>query len=575
MRVPWKELSGEATETIVAGLLAVRRVHATQVTPGRGDEGMDIVDLHDDGSLDVYQVKRYSGPLTAQQRKRVEASLAEVHAAVERGRRISAWHLVMPWNPTPKDLTWFEALREKFPGIPLRWIGRTRLDTWAAEAQHVVRFHLGDESRDDLLKVAMTARLPDDSIGVDDLLAAIQAHDEYLSRMLDKVDPYYRYEVWSTRGDPDSVAQRARSRWEAEPDFGGLMVEEGEHGLVRAVAAFPKTALSHVVSPIRANLELNARVGSPEHAQIEDFLTFGTPLESAAARVTRSDGPARIAPPLGDVTVSVQSVGAVDALPGLELAALNDDGQDLVVVPLPDLTRTVGMRGGARLTARDATGTITLTISYRPGEGAPMSIEPQIAVESVPGQRATAMHRVYRMLSHTLTGGRIEIRQEDGGLPLGVIQSVPGEWTQQQCEDLRISAEYTGHLTTIQRHVGTPIVAPEMAHETREAVASVYFAGLLLRGEALSVSGAIVLPAAAFDRIEQGRSFEVAVEFTCDVEDRTIALPGVVVYAGASATILEVDDQGTPAPDGYVLVAPGGDGTFTVRWRQPDTPVPH
>jgi hypothetical protein len=73
--VNWEREPGEKVEEFVAALLLLEHPAGNLITPSRGDRGVDIRVPNPDG-FDIYQVKRYTRPLTSRQAKEIETSWA-------------------------------------------------------------------------------------------------------------------------------------------------------------------------------------------------------------------------------------------------------------------------------------------------------------------------------------------------------------------------------------------------------------------------------------------------------------------------------------------------------------------
>jgi hypothetical protein len=71
--VNWEREPGEKVEAFVAALLLLEHPDGNLITPSRGDRGVDIR-VPTPGGFDIYQVKRYTGPLTSRQAKEIQKS---------------------------------------------------------------------------------------------------------------------------------------------------------------------------------------------------------------------------------------------------------------------------------------------------------------------------------------------------------------------------------------------------------------------------------------------------------------------------------------------------------------------
>ena len=81
-RIAWERYEGNDIEAVVAMLINREHPNSVRITPSRGDGGVDILDrgAAADGGDVVYQVKRYTKPLSANQQDRVEESWSRLQS---------------------------------------------------------------------------------------------------------------------------------------------------------------------------------------------------------------------------------------------------------------------------------------------------------------------------------------------------------------------------------------------------------------------------------------------------------------------------------------------------------------
>jgi hypothetical protein len=208
--VEWTRLSGEDVEAVVALFVNRERPKSVRITPSRGDGGVDILDRDVAGGGDeVFQVKRYTGPLGARERKEVEKSLERL-LTDERwaGLSVSCWYLVTPWDPTPEAETWLQELAETH-GLVGRWSGLTFVEQLAAKYPDVVDYHLnGGRGAVEKAYAEVSS-----AFGLDSALKAgipvLEVTDRVRSALatLDH-DSHYRYELHFGQGDPPEFGTR-------------------------------------------------------------------------------------------------------------------------------------------------------------------------------------------------------------------------------------------------------------------------------------------------------------------------------------------------------------------------------
>lgn len=72
--IAWGNLSGEAVEDLLATLISRERPHVNHIRPSSGDHGRDLEVKNEDGSIDVYQIKKFYSNLTKGRKRQIEAS---------------------------------------------------------------------------------------------------------------------------------------------------------------------------------------------------------------------------------------------------------------------------------------------------------------------------------------------------------------------------------------------------------------------------------------------------------------------------------------------------------------------
>jgi hypothetical protein len=183
--VNWEREPGEKIEEFVAALLLLEHPAGNLITPSRGDRGVDIRVPNPDG-FDIYQVKRYTRPLTSRQAKEIETSWATFVRETLPVLPVRSWTLVTPWNPTNERLDWLAGLTAG-SGVATTWMGRTNLDVLAAQRQSLVSYYFGDGGHElkRLLADALQAGrdLPHTD-AAEDLLAAAIARQRSIAATL-------------------------------------------------------------------------------------------------------------------------------------------------------------------------------------------------------------------------------------------------------------------------------------------------------------------------------------------------------------------------------------------------------
>lgn len=192
--VEWEKLSSRQFEDMVSVLLSHRNPHVRRIDGSGGDGGRDA-EFSREGGPEIYQLKGFTGRMNGGRRGQVKSSLKKAAK-----RNPVAWHLVVPIDPTPKELEWFEELKADNP-FPLSWDGRTWLNGQMAERPFIPRYFLSDE-RDRVIEIL--AQLHEERAALTDIQVGMKRMRALADR-INELDPYYRFEI-AIRNDTVEVA---------------------------------------------------------------------------------------------------------------------------------------------------------------------------------------------------------------------------------------------------------------------------------------------------------------------------------------------------------------------------------
>ena len=280
MRIDWSAPEVKAANEDMNSVL-VQRLHPTavRIDGSGGDEGRDV-QLMTDGGLVVFQLKDFTGRLSTGGRKRQIVRSLEKAATHEPIR----WELVVPIDPTPEELAWFEDETANFD-FPCVWRGRTWLDGQHAQFPEIHRYFI-ERAADEVIRLLEVIREPEAS----DPLSLVNAMTKASNRMAE-IDPHYTFEV--TVGPrpefpPDGIA------WMTATDNVTVM-------------ARPRYASALADRPIGFTVTLQ---GSKD--EVEEWvrgLRFGDPVVVPHGGASISDyvGPEMFAPPEGPVEMKLMA----------------------------------------------------------------------------------------------------------------------------------------------------------------------------------------------------------------------------------------------------------------------------
>lgn len=480
--VNWERMSGERVEELATALVLSTRREGNRVTPSRGDKGIDIRIRTADG-WEVYQVKRYSRPLTSKQAAEVAGSwetfVAEGVPALA-GLGVASWNLAMPWDPTNERLDWLRRLTEGQP-FPVNWVGRAQLDAMAAERPEFVDYYQGGADRViDLMARAVRGGEPvaTGSAG-EALLEAVTNRQRALTDLLDGIDPFYRYTVEVRQGPLlDDWTSQVRPEDETATLVVYSQVDDDHHIATRITA---KSAMAAVLRPIRHQVQFD--VTDPGHReQVERFQRFGSPLTNVPAVAVSSSGPPGTEIPDGaELVVSMAAVGGSDL--ELELRLLDESGQSLAVLELTGIQVTHGdRRRGTRVVGSDESDAIRVEMLVYEGGSSELSL----TTTSLAGKRATRALPAARFVEAMRPGTALQLAFV-GGKTVGAPWQV-GEVGSDDAHpyDRGLWARFVEALTVLQRHTYAEVRVP--AEMTRGLYEEVLRIAKLLRGETLQLS---------------------------------------------------------------------------------------
>ncbi len=392
--VNWEREPGEKIEEFVAALLLLEHPHGNLITPSRGDRGVDIRVWHPDG-FDIYQVKRYTRPLTSRQVTEVENSWSTFVRETLPVLPVRSWTLVTPWNPTNDRLDWLDQLTTG-AGIPCRWMGRTNLDVMAAQRPSLIDYYFGDGGQrlQRLIADALQGGrdLPP-GVPAEDMLAAAVARQRSIVVSLNELDPFYRYELDIRTGALRDQPWDADTRGPVQVAYVRYnQLDDDHYSVLRLV---PLSAESLKLRPITVAARLEVSSGSPEHQAVEDFLQFGAPFNDVPGTVTEVSGPPGIATSTagqGLFRFMIASESAA-SLPDLEVRLLAADGSVLHTVG--DRRRSAGGGGPRALTPPRSAGGRPAT-HLRPHHSAGCQHDPTRGTGGDPARRPPPTGRTDR-----------------------------------------------------------------------------------------------------------------------------------------------------------------------------------
>jgi hypothetical protein len=339
-RLNWAEFCANPTdfEKLVKLLLQRLHPHGQAVDGKGGDEGREF-EVRNAERLELWEAKSFTGRVSRRnpnRRRQVEESLKSAAR-----HQPDAWHLVVPIDPDPAELAWFESLRRgDYPFID-QWCGRTWLESQLALPGNTDLIRYATEHT--LLEYVRQYKLETEAL-VDGASTLLERH-QALERLADEVNLYWRPIVGHLPdGTPYATVQPKR------PDA----AEQAPITFTLGVAIPTDNTHDALHESWRTSLELGTSASVPREF-ITDF---------------SATGPPGLGLPTGnDIPDLIEFV----AIPDTDVVELPTQRLDVSALgrtdPIASLTfhaehRTTGS-AGARITAYDPARTVSLVTDVR------------------------------------------------------------------------------------------------------------------------------------------------------------------------------------------------------------------
>lgn len=339
--IEWTRLTGEQVESIVALLINREHPKSVRVKPSRGDGGIDIILPEEEGQRGpiVFQVKKFTDPLTASQKKKIAESLNSLSKDSRwKDLSIEEWHLVIPLDPTPEALNWFIEVTKNCP-FKTYWLGLSYIENLVSKYPDIPDY-LIDGRREELSKkqkelmALITPDSPAKPVNFGNYLPKLRSAVEALQG-----DPYYHFGFRSGYGKPPL-------EYEQEGVVFSYIVSD-TNGSKRwvAVDVIALCEESTRLSPIKIQGVLNVEKGSPLEESVNDFVRFGKPVESVPF-FGIIKAPGGLGGEISEGRASFETSFRVNSEHDeLKMDAINANGEVLAELDLDRIDLTTGDKG--------------------------------------------------------------------------------------------------------------------------------------------------------------------------------------------------------------------------------------
>ena len=498
MRVNWKQVPQPVYDDMVSTLL--NREHSTvERIDGVGGDGGRDVQIRENGQLHILELKSFTGRVSTQRPKRrsqVERSLAK---AATHNR--DSWSLVVPIDPNPDELAWFDRLRAHYP-FPLHWLGKTWLDDRMASYPDLDRYFLHDGDNE---VVAVLRELGQEQAalagGAPDALERFRR----LSNRLDEASPHYRFDL-ARQGDGYMVT--------AVPKYRGA--ERDRPIMLHTRWTFPDT-----------------EAGREARDRIAKFFDYGGDVEVSEGYLEsfEVDAPAGFGGTFQGGRLRLASIPADDGLPlDGRLFVLDPSDRSVASLPVRFDHRILGNRGGT-LTGHDVTEGLQLRIQFDAADhratlhysfDQPTDVLPDVVLPLL--RFAAKMHAPHRVV--------LRFGDTDFGPPHPMSdQPVGSQGLVELFEDLAL----------VQARTMTPFTIPEDL--TRDDLHVIKQAAGLLRGERVVIGRGPVNVNMTVTSLEALKSLledEQWHALAIETDDAVAEFVGVKVPLGPATTFIRV-----------------------------------
>lgn len=270
-RIPWERMTGDDIETLIAVFICKENPEAVRIRPSRGDGGIDLLYKRDDGSYDIYQVKKFATNLSSSHKTQIINSWRRVQEyCKENQMTICNWYLVLPLDPTLENRTWFMTEIEDVSSFKCHWYGLTKIEAWASAMPEVYDYYMADgkEKINQQIKMILEAAQMPDLRDQKELTKKLFTYAE----MLSGTDPNYAYTI------------RAISKYDKnDPIFitrPGLVYSRSitnSEGYSVGIDVIAKYAAATKFAPLKGSFTLYADT-SEKNQKLLDFIQYGTPF---------------------------------------------------------------------------------------------------------------------------------------------------------------------------------------------------------------------------------------------------------------------------------------------------------
>lgn len=436
--VGWEKVPRETYEKMVSVLISRLNPDALRIDGAGGDEGRDV-QIRRGAQLDLFELKSHTGRVGPSQRAQIRESLKRASALES-----TTWTLVIPIDPTPRELAWFQNLQKTY-SFPLHWRGRTWLDNKMSQFPDIPRYFLysGADEAYEILKELRR----DEAEFAEGIEHVVNRVEGWVTK-LGELDPMWNFQISRTSDGHYSITP--------VPKY--LGAERDRPIRISLTSIFPDTAEAHA-----AREALEAAINFGRGATLsEAFVEEIKLLEGPSVLNSIGKGPVAISPPPESKEFRAE----------MTIAVVDLDNRTLAAVPLKFTERTTGL-AGSELTGTDSTGALKIRLRgsvESPGLGSDFNYS--FPPDALPAQ----VLPVVRLLARMHPPNQVRLRSHGKDMTSSTSMSIKGGPTKEFVE--RIEA-----LARIQQSCGIYFPVPKTF--SKSDLDSISTADRLMNGESV------------------------------------------------------------------------------------------
>jgi hypothetical protein len=353
-------VGGEGIEGFAAACLRQRYPDALQTRAAQGDGGIDVYRDTPEG-LVVWQIKKFTTPLTPSQKQQVKKSWKrfwDTHVAPGK-KTIAHYYLATPWTPTDAMQEWFKTEVVAEASFRCQWDGAAFFDGLSADYPATFdRFFKGPDVLDNLvLAKATLAGLPIEAGSTVSMLEAARRREGAVRDIRDLASDTYFINSGTVSTNDGSLPLPS-------PNDAGVFFRYESLGNNRfhVESVVAKTAQSTELDPIRLELSFQVESGSEEAQKVQDWQAWGIPFSDVPVETRQVGGPLHEESPSSGL-ISFVLPPNPHSYPDMELRATAPDGplQGRLLLRTEEVTRGA-TGGGLRMVAVSPSGVFRLEV---------------------------------------------------------------------------------------------------------------------------------------------------------------------------------------------------------------------